>query len=154
MESKYKMVNTVRIKDVWEVFEEISEASSRKAKLDILKENANRMCIRDVLQGTFDPRVKWLLPEGIPPYTPQAEGPPAPKSLVREHLNFKYFAAHSQLAQELDTIRRERMFIDLLESVDPRDAAILVTMINKKKPEYDGLTLKLVKEAIPNLIPD
>ena len=148
------MVNTVRIKDVWEVFDAIGKATSRKAKLEILKENSNRMCIRDILQGTFDPRVKWLLPEGIPPYTPQVEGPPAPKTLIKEHLNLKYFVAHSPLAQDLDSIRRERMFIDMLESVDPRDAAILVTMINKKKPEYDGLTLKLVKEAIPNLIPD
>jgi len=147
------MANTPRKLDVWEVFEAIGNAKGKKEKLNILKEHSNRVAVRDVLQGTFDPEIQWNLPAGIPPYTPQVEGPPPPRSLLKEHLKFKYFVKGFRESDDLDSIRRERMFIDILETVDSRDAAILVTMINKQKPEYDGLTEKLVKEAIPGLIP-
>jgi len=147
------MVNTVRAKDVWEVFEAISKASSRKEKIKILRAN-NKPAVRDVLRGTFDPVIVWALPEGVPPYTPQPEGPPSPRSLLKEHMTFRYFIKGFPSAENLDQLKRERLFIDLLECVQPKDAAILVTMINKQKPEYDGLTIKLVKEALPDLIPD
>jgi hypothetical protein len=146
------MANTPRPKDVFEVFEAVAAAKTRKAKVKILQDN-NRMPVRDVLQGTFDPRVQWNLPEGTPPYTPQADGPPPPNTLLKEHMKFKYFVKGNRTSDDLDSIRRERMFIDILESVHCKDAAIMVSMINKQKPEYEGLTEKLVKEAFPDLIP-
>ena len=45
------------------------------------------------------------------------------------------------------------MFLEILEGVHPRDAEILVDMINKKT-SVKGLTEKLVKEAYPDLIRD
>lgn len=146
------MVNKARALDVYEVFEKIEQAAARKDKIRILKENSNRPAIRDVLQGTFDPNIQWNLPAGTPPYTPQVDGPPAPKTLLKEHMNFRYFVKGLISSERLTTIKRERMFIDLLESIHPRDAEILVSMINKKQP-VSGLTEKLVKEAIPGLIP-
>ena len=146
------MVGTVRVKDVYEVFEAVASAKNRKAKLKILQEN-DRMPVRDVLQGTFDSRIQWNLPAGTPPYTPQAEGAPTPKTLLKEHLKFKYFVKGLRESEDLNNVTRERMFIDILETIPPKDAAILVSMVNKKKPDFDGLTEKLVKEAYPDLIP-
>ena len=146
------MVGTVRVKDVYEVFEAVASAKNRKAKLKILQEN-DRMPVRDVLQGTFDSRIQWNLHAGTPPYTPQAEGAPTPKTLLKEHLKFKYFVKGLRESEDLNNVTRERMFIDILETIPPKDAAILVSMVNKKKPDFDGLTEKLVKEAYPDLIP-
>ena len=47
--------------------------------------------------------------------------------------------------------QREKIFLDILESVHPGDAELLVQMINKKL-EVKGITKKLVQEAYPNLI--
>lgn len=146
------MVETVRLLDVFEVFSEIEKSKNRKAKIKVLQDN-NRMPIRDVLQGTFDDNIQWKLPGGTPPYTPQVEGPPPPSSLIKEHLKFKYFVKGLQVCENLSDLRRERMFIDILESIHPKDAEILVSMVNKKL-EVTGLTKKLVQEAYPDLIPD
>jgi hypothetical protein len=51
----------------------------------------------------------------------------------------------------LTKLRRETLFIELLESVHPSDAKILIAIKDKKLP-YKGLTAKLVKEAFPGLI--
>ena len=52
---------------------------------------------------------------------------------------------------QMKTYQREKMFLDILETVHPRDAELLVGMINKKMP-IKGITKKLTKEAFPDLI--
>ena len=48
-------------------------------------------------------------------------------------------------------MKREKMFLDILEVIHPKDADVVVGMINKKMP-YKGITKKLVQEALPGLI--
>ena len=146
------MANTARRLDVYEVFEKVVSAKSRKDKIKILQDN-NIMPVRDVLQGAFDERIQWNLPPGTPPYTPVSEGAPASQTLLKQHLNFKYYVKGLQACENLLSVKRERMFIDILESVDSREAEILVNMINKKPP-MSGITKKLVQEAYPDLLPE
>jgi len=47
-------------------------------------------------------------------------------------------------------IKRESLFIDLLESIHPEEAKLVCSVKDKKIP-YKGITKKLVKEALPNL---
>jgi len=51
----------------------------------------------------------------------------------------------------MSTLKRERICIELLESIHPEDAELVVSMINKK-PFGGGITPKLVNEAFPNLV--
>ena len=46
-------------------------------------------------------------------------------------------------------LRRETMFIELLESVDYHDAKLLISIKDGKLP-YNGITKKLVQEAFPD----
>ena len=46
----------------------------------------------------------------------------------------------------VNPIKREQMFIDLLESVEAEDAKLLVALKNKQIP-YRGVTQKLIEEA-------
>jgi len=134
---------------VFEIFESFEKASTKKDKIEVLRKN-EIMPLLDVLRGTFDEAIQWNLPGGTPPYTPNVPES-APSSLLKQHLNFKYFVKGLRESERLNTIRRERMFIDMLESIHPKDAQILVNMINKQSP-VKGLTKALVKEAFPNLI--
>ena len=109
------------------------------------------MPVLDVLKGTFDNTIQWNLPDGTPPYTPNAEDAPSPSSLLKQHMNFKYFVKGLRESSSLPAVKRERMFIDMLESVSPQDASVVVSMINKKSP-YRGITKKLVQDAFPDLI--
>ena len=104
---------------------------------------------KDILRGMFDDTLEFLLPEGKPPYTPNIPES-VPSTLLKKHRDFGYFVKGGP-GRDLPAYKRERMFIELLESVHPDDALLVLAMVGKKPP-FKGLTKKLVKEAFPNLI--
>lgn len=134
---------------VFEILEKAVKAKSRDERIKVLQDN-QIMPVLDILRGTFDDTIQWNLPDGEPPYTPNDESTP-PSTLLKQHLNFKYFVKGLRESNSLNKIKREKMFIDLLESVHPRDAELVISMINKKSP-HRYLTKKLVQEAFPELI--
>jgi hypothetical protein len=94
------------------------------------------------------------LPEGAPPYKnvdmPDNWGY---NRLPKELRKFKYFFKGNQL----HAIKREKIFIEVLESLSP-DEAKLVLMMKDKKLTYKGkqadryaITKKIVMEALPEL---
>jgi hypothetical protein len=48
-------------------------------------------------------------------------------------------------------VKREALFIAMLESLAPADAKLICAAKDKKLP-YKGLTVKLINEAFPGLI--
>jgi predicted Mrr-cat superfamily restriction endonuclease len=48
---------------------------------------------------------------------------------------------------------REKIFVDILESVHPTEAQLVLDMVFKRKQTADGLTPKLILEAFPGLFP-
>lgn len=134
---------------VFEILDKAVKAKSRDERIKVLQDN-QIMPVLDILRGTFDETIQWNLPDGEPPYTPNDESSP-PSTLLKQHLNFKYFVKGLRESNSLNKIKREKMFIDLLESVHPRDAELVISMINKKSP-HRYLTKKLVQDAFPNLI--
>ena len=145
------MAVAARKLEVFEILEKVENAKTKQDKIAVLQAN-DVMPLLDVLRGTFDETIQWNLPDGTPPYTPNNEES-YPSSLLRQHRNFKYFVKGLRESSRLNPIRRERMFIDILEAIHPKDAELLVSMINKKSP-VKGLTKSLVKEAFPQLIQD
>ena len=57
-----------------------------------------------------------------------------------------------QLGGSMPKFKRERLFIGMLEGIHPKDAELVVGMINKKPPK--GVTRKLVEETFPGLLQD
>lgn len=143
------MANYPKKMEIYEILQKFEAAKNKQERVKVLQQN-NIMPLLDVLRGTFDDSIQWNLPGGTPPYTPSSAETP-PSSLLRQHRNFKYFVKGLQESSKLTPVRREHMFIDMLETVHPNDAEILVSMINKKSP-VKGLTKKIVEEAFPELI--
>lgn len=52
----------------------------------------------------------------------------------------------------LKPVRREFLFIQLLESIDSEDAKLLLAVKEKKLP-FKGITEKTVRQAFPDLLP-
>ena len=69
--------------------------------------------------------------------------------LYREARKLPYFIKGFD-GDNIHPIRREALFIQMLEAVDPDDAILLCDMI-KQKP-LKGLSLALIKETFPGLI--
>lgn len=129
-----------------EFLEKIGKYKKTQDKIDALKAN-DTFAIRVILQATYDPTVKFLLPEGTPPYKPN--------DLVdQEHVFHKearmlqYFVEgfHPNLAKN----KREMMFVEFLEKLAPKDAELLINA--KEKKPVKGITIQHVKEAFPGLI--
>ena len=102
----------------------------------------------DYLRCVFDERIEFLLPDGKPPYRP---APPqsVPSTWHKKHMDLKYFVKVG-VTDGMSQIKREMKFIEVLESVHPEDALIIIEMIKKKTPS-EKLTEEVVKEAFPSL---
>lgn len=135
------------------IFKKVEEAKTKKEKLQILKENSSPV-LKQILGLTYDPRVNWLLPEGTPPHTPLPNDADAEITLQYASRQFYLFIeGNSETQRNLKQIKRESLFIQLLESVNPAEVKILLGMKDRKLP-YKGVTRKLVAEAFPNLAKD
>jgi len=135
-------------KYIFEIFEEVSKKSKKDEKIQVLKNNES-WALKDVLRGIFDSRVQWALPKGEVPYSP-SEPHNHPSQLLRENKKFQYFVKGISACDNLPTIKREKLFLGMIESIHPEDAKIVVDMINKKAPK--GLTQKVVEDAFPGLL--
>lgn len=131
-----------------EIFEKISKESAREKKIKLLQ-TYDSMPLKNILKGTFDDAIKWNLPDGNPPYTP-AELSSIPTTFNKQFDQLKYFVKGGP-GDRLSNLKREVMFIRLIESIHPKDAEIVLQMVEKKSPAK-GLTKAVVKEAFPNLI--
>ena len=133
-----------------EIFTEVEKKRTKKEKIEVLKANSSA-AMKAILGYTYDPNVKWLLPDGVPPYKPIAEGIEADGRLYSETKKLYLFVdGPSDTQRNLKQARREQLFIELLETVDPGDAKVLIGMKDGKLP-YRGMTRKLVADAFPNI---
>jgi hypothetical protein len=139
---------TTNYKFIYEVIELVSQAKTQKEKVDLLRKYES-WALKDVLRGAYDDLVQWSLPPGPPPYEPAKENS-VPSTMHNQHKKFKYFVK-GLVGDSVHPIRREKMFIDMLESVHPKDAELLILMKDKKNLAKT-VTRKLVQEAFPNLI--
>ncbi len=133
-----------------EIFKQIDEAPIKKDKIDILHKYSSA-ALKQILGYTYDPNVKWLLPKSDPPYTPLPEHADQETRLVSELRKLYLFVdGPTDTQKNLKQLRREQLFIEMLEVVDPNDAKVLLMMKNGKLL-YKGLTRNLVAEAFPNM---
>lgn len=145
------MVNLPESKQVFEVFEELRQQTTKAKRKEVLLKHKDMPALRDVLRGMFDDTLVFLLPEGKPPYTPNRPES-TPSTLLRKHREFGWFVRGGP-GRDLPAFKREKMFIELLESIHPEDALLVLAMVGKKSP-IEGLNKKLVQEVFPNLIKD
>ena len=136
--------------NILETLDLVDKAKTREEKRQILTDRDN-FATRALLQLNYHPDVKWHLPPGKPPYTPGQVADSTPNSLHFEVKKFDYYVDPSP--HDLPMLRRESMFVELLERVDPNDAKLIIA-IKDRKLSYKGLSYKLVKDTWPDLLPD
>jgi len=136
-------------KHVFEILQKAAEAPTRVEKAEVLNE-LNCLAIRDVVKGAYDDSIQFsLLPKGEPPYTP-AENPKA--SLMDKSTTLRYFVKGGP-GEKLPPAKREAMFIELLESIHPKDAQLVIWVKDKQLAQkYKGITKKLCQGVWDNLI--
>ena len=136
--------------NVVETLEMVDEAKTRDEKREILKSRDN-YATRALLQLNFHPDVSWHIPRGSPPYTPSQDADSTEGSIHFEVKKLNYFVKGG--GHDLSMLKRESMFVQLLERVAEKDAKLLIA-VKDQNLSYKGLSYKLVRDVWPDLLPE
>ena len=131
--------------------EQLKIAASKRTKNAKIKSlhDAYAKCgdpLVSFLKYTLKPNIKFLLPEGEPPYRRNSKASDLQGQLyaeLRKMKNFMLGGNHPNMKKQ----RREELFVQTLEALDPDDAEFLVLMKDKKL--FPGLTREVVQAAFP-----
>lgn len=132
---------------IFQILEKAAEPKATADRIAVLQQNDSN-ALRTILKYAYDPQIVWDLPEGVPPYKP-CPYPAQEMRLFAEIRRLYLFIKGGN--PNLNKLRRETLFIELLESIHPEDAKVLIAIKDKKLPQK-ALSAKLIKEAFPGLI--
>lgn len=123
------------------ITEILSEINDDPSKIASFKDNA---ALRLILEHAFDPAKKFILPEGDPPFKADA----APQGMSPANIYMEAKKLYVFCRADLKPIRRETLFIQLLENVHPDEAKLLLTIKDQKLTKaYPKITHKLVSDT-------
>ena len=129
-----------------EILTKVNNAKDKPKKLEVLKRYDTKE-LRSFLKGAFDPNLVWLLPEGKPPYTPNEAPMGTEHSWLKQEVK-RMFHFLQGGNTELSQMKRDNMFIQMLEGLSAEEAELLIKAKDKSlNKTYKGLTANLIKEA-------
>jgi len=134
---------------VSEILDAASKARSKAKKVEILQE-FDSPALRAVLIWNFDDSARSMLPEGDVPYSPNE----APKGTDHNRLTSEYKNLYHFVKGGNDTLaplRRESMFIQLLERLHAEEAEVICLVKDKNLTDKYKLTREVVAEAFPDI---
>lgn len=134
-----------------EILSEISKIKNFQERQNALASCANNRALIQILHAAFHPEVKFILPDGAPPFTKLEKSVDAQGTLYREAKKLYIFI--DGLAPNIHQLKRETLFVQLLEALDPDDADLMLAVKDKQMP-YKGITYDLVHSTFPGLLPD
>jgi len=163
---------------VFEVLDLVSKQRSKAKKIEVLKKYQDSS-LKSILIWNFDESILSVLPSGEVPYSGFDDQNVYSGTLTtrideevrkmhetdsfslgsgdrqghttirRESKNFYRFVKGGQ--DELSTVRRETMFINILEGLHPLEAEILILVKDKKLTDRYKITKEIVTEAYPDI---
>jgi hypothetical protein len=160
---------------VFEILELASKQRSNVKKVEVLK-TYEHDSLKAILIWNFDPTVISLLPPGEVPYgdvkdqnvysgtlsdnlSKEAAGGESATvqdlqgqgriSLRKEYQNLYHYVKGGN--DNLSTIRREMMFINVLQGLHPKESQVLILTKDKKLTDKYKITIENVKEAFPDI---
>ena len=164
---------------VFEVLDAVSKQRTKAKKVQVLQKYGDNS-LKTVLIWNFDESIISMLPPGEVPYSgfedqATSSGTLSTKidenvrrmhetgsfslgssdkqghtTIRREAKNFYYFVKGG--SDGMSTVRRETMFINILEGLHPLEAEILCLVKDKKLSEKYKITQDIVAEAYPDIV--
>jgi len=156
-----------------EILELVSKQRTKDKKIEILREYRNDALV-SILIWNFDDSIRSAIPEGPVPYSniqEQTSGNDTLSSSIDKQLNSPQIvdtysnAQRTSLRKEagifynfivggndqISKLRKETMFINLLEGLHPLEAEILILTKDKQLSSKYKITLPIVSEAYPDI---
>ena len=131
---------------ICEILDKVSKLKTKKEKVAWLKTHDSDG-LRMVIKSSFDPELKWLLPDGDVPFNRND----APEGTEHTDLHMEARKLYHFIEGGNNTItqsKRENLFIQMLEGLQENDADVLVAAKDKiLHRKFKGLSDNVVKEA-------
>jgi hypothetical protein len=141
------------MKNIYEVFDEFELASNKTERMDIIGKNLTKTLVQ-VFELAYHPNFQWLIeemPEGYKIPTDMLPGL-SPQTLSTQLRKLYLFQKGNPSAEALTPEKRTQLLLQLLESIEPREAEVVIGILAKDLG-VRGLDYKFIKEAFPNLLP-
>lgn len=141
---------------VHELLEAVDSERTKAKKISLLKQHGDN-AIKSVFIWNFDETVVSMLPTGTVPYQPvdstqitNLGAGVANRSTIRNKASTFYnFVKGGN--NGLNKVKRETMFIGLLETLHPSEADLLILVKDKQLGTKYNITRELVSEAYPDI---
>ena len=160
---------------VFEVLDLVCKQKTNPKRIEALKYYEHN-CIKSILIWNFDDSVISLLPEGDVPYG-DGEKQQIFSGTLSDNIAREAAGGESATGQDLDgrnktslrkewvnlynfiqggnpninSMRRELMFINILQGLHPKEAELLVKVKDKKLTELYDISLENIKAAYPDI---
>jgi hypothetical protein len=132
-----------------EILEKISNEKDELKRQNMLAAQVKNQGVLNILKMAYDPNIKFNLPEGKPPYKP-CQFLDQQAMLYNSLKTFYLFIGEGN--PRVPKVKKEAMFINMLQSLDPADAELVLAVKEKTIP-YECITEDLVRKTFPGLLP-
>ena len=126
----------------------LSGQKTHLQKVRISKRKSNDM-VDLLLELTFSRDIRITLPEGSPEYQKTGEVELYNATLLYANRRQIEMFINENTAQ-IPELKREQLFIDLLENLDPAESKLLIEVKDKKLESYPGITKKVIEKVYPD----
>ena len=134
---------------VSEVLKKVSNAKTKAEKIDLLR-TYNTDALRAILIINYDESIISVMPEGDVPYE-ENEAPAGTEHtrLAKEYRKlYRFFKGGDD---KLPMLKKESMFIQLLEGLHESEAEVVVLSKDKDPQKKYRITKAVVTEAFPQI---
>jgi hypothetical protein len=116
-------------------------------RVNVLRQYGGFTPLNYLLSMNFDENVVCDLPEGMPPYKRDEATHPDLQGLLQSQIKRM---ANCFKTSSIPKIKKEMLFIQILESIPPQEADVLVHVKDKSLTEmYPNITYDLVNSVFP-----
>lgn len=137
-------------KNIYEIFKQVDFAPTDEDKANVLRQNDSSV-LRIVLQGAYHPNIKFTL--DVPDY----RSDDAPPGLGYSNLDteikrlYLFVEGSNKRPPGLTKEREKVLLIQILESLESKEAEVLAAMFRKDLSRYE-ITPEIVELAFPGLL--
>lgn len=134
-----------------EILDEFQKATNKQERIDVLRKYDHKS-FREFLVAAFHPNIQFDV--GPMPYRPAPEPAGLNFTYLDMEMNklYRFVKFHPAKPKDLTLLKQKQLLVVILESLH-KDEAELLNKVLAKDLGVKFLTVNLINEAFPNLIP-
>lgn len=127
----------------------VADIENKDERREELRKLLTTRAIATLVQYAYHPEAVFDLPEGpIPESQWKKSSIPNHRGLLREARKL----SHLLVGSPVNKMRKQMIYIQILETLEPSDAELVISIVNKRLP-WKTLNQSFVTNAVPELFP-